>query len=103
MAVSARWAKPVFGLERNDDGLDHGIAIRRSGDEWTITTGGRLQDGWWVKARRDLGVACLARRTRRVDGAPSGLAALACVRVRSSAVGVVEDVDRVFGFVEPNA
>jgi hypothetical protein len=52
-------AQQVFALEWADDGRDSGIQIRRTGDEWTITTGGRLQDGWWVKVRSDLGVACL--------------------------------------------
>jgi hypothetical protein len=35
-----------------------------------------------------------------VDGAPSRLAALARVTLGSPAVGVVEDVERVFGFVD---
>jgi hypothetical protein len=52
-------AQHAFALEWNDVDRDTGVGIRRSGDEWTITTGGRLQDGWWVKVRSDLGVACL--------------------------------------------
>lgn len=52
-------AQQAFALEWDDDDLDSGLRIRRSRDEWTITTGGRLQDGWWLKVRSDLGIACL--------------------------------------------
>lgn len=54
-------AQQVFALEWNDDGdFDSGLRFRRYRCEWTITTGGRLQDGWWLKVRSDLGFACLS-------------------------------------------
>lgn len=36
----------AFALEWDEDEFDSGIRIRRNRCEWTITAGGRLQDGW---------------------------------------------------------
>jgi hypothetical protein len=67
-----------------------------------ITTGGRLQDGWWVKVRRDLGVACLVRPTRPSGQCSAPVGSSSPRHATVTAVGVVEDVERVFGLVESN-
>ena len=54
-------ARLAFALEDNQWDADVGISVShyRRCNEWTLTTGGRLPQGWWIKLRPDDGHAWL--------------------------------------------
>jgi hypothetical protein len=54
-------AKLAFVLEDDQWDADAGVSVvrYRRRDEWTLTTGGRLQHGWWLKLLPNEGQAFL--------------------------------------------